>query len=100
MQLRPVSFRYKSHRGQSGATQFGLIAEEVEDVMPELVARSADGEVETVMYHQLPALLLNELQKDRRTIESQQAQIEDLKARLERLEARLARREAKAPKEP
>jgi hypothetical protein len=100
MQLRPVTFRYKTHRGQSGATQFGLIAEEVEDVMPELVARSADGEVETVMYHELPAMLLNELQKDRRTIERQQAHIEDLKARLERLESALASREGRRPEKP
>jgi Chaperone of endosialidase len=62
MQLRPVTFRYKAH-GPDGPKQFGLVAEEVDAVLPELVARSKDGEIETVMYHQLPALLLNEIQR-------------------------------------
>jgi hypothetical protein len=62
MQLRPVTFRYKAH-GPAGTKQYGLIAEEVDEVMPELVARSKDGEIETVMYHELPALLLNEIQR-------------------------------------
>lgn len=65
MQLRPVTFRYKAH-GPDGPKQFGLIAEEVDAVMPELVARSKDGRIETVMYHELPVMLLNELQKVRR----------------------------------
>ncbi|MBK9064813.1 MAG: tail fiber domain-containing protein [Acidobacteria bacterium] len=62
MQLRPVTFRYKAH-GPDGPKQYGLIAEEVDAVMPELVARSKDGEIETVMYHELPAILLNEIQR-------------------------------------
>ena len=62
MQLRPVTFRYKAH-GPDGPKQFGLIAEEVDQVMPELVARSKDGAIETVMYHELPAILLNEIQR-------------------------------------
>ena len=58
-QLRPVSFHYKDN----GRRATGLIAEEVEKVFPELVAYNADKEVETVKYHELPALLLNEIQK-------------------------------------
>ncbi len=68
MELRPVTFHYKSQPG--GPLQYGLIAEEVEQVMPELVVRDATGQVETVAYQELPAMLLNELQK-------QQAQISD-----------------------
>ena len=69
MQLRPVTFRYKAH-GPDGPKQYGLIAEEVDAVMPELVARSKDGEIETVMYHELPAILLNEIQRlEKRVLE-------------------------------
>ena len=65
--LRPVSFRYNND--PTGALQYGLVAEEVAKVYPELVAYGPDGEVMTVRYVQLSALLLNELQK--RTAESQ-----------------------------
>jgi hypothetical protein len=59
-QLRPVTSRYQ-HDPQ-GLRQYGLIAEEVVTVYPELVTRGADGHVETVLYDQLIPLLLNELQ--------------------------------------
>src|SRR5262249_13097778 len=61
MKLRPVTFRYKSD--ERGATQYGLIAEEVQRVYPELVMFDADGKVETVRYSMLISMLLNELQK-------------------------------------
>ena len=84
LKLRPVTFRYKAQ--PEGRTQFGLIAEEVEKVMPELVVCSSSGEVETVLYHEMPAMLLNELQKQQRQIQElkfnelqkQQRQIEEL----------------------
>ncbi len=60
--LRPVTFRYKAW-GPDGPKQYGLIAEEVNEVLPELVARDKDGEIETVLYHELPAMLLNEIQR-------------------------------------
>jgi len=72
MNLRPVSFRYKSH--DSGPRQYGLIAEEVAEVAPELVARREDGSVETVYYQHLPPMLLNEVQKQRRIVEALKAQ--------------------------
>jgi hypothetical protein len=50
-----VTFRYKNH--PDDATQFGLLAEEVEQVMPELVPHDGAGPPETVMYHELPAML-------------------------------------------
>ena len=75
-QLRPVTFRYKAHDG--GPLQFGLIAEEVAAVAPELVARKADGSIETVYYQHLPPMLLNEWQKQQRTIDAQAARIDSL----------------------
>lgn len=58
--LRPVTFNYKNDESKRNVS--GLIAEEVEKVMPQLVAYQ-DGELLTVHYHDLPTLLLNELQK-------------------------------------
>ena len=85
MKLRPVTYCFKGQQG--GGKQFGLVAEEVEDVLPELVVRNAAGEVEAVSYHEMPAMLLNELQKQQRQIERQDAVIADLLARLSAMEA-------------
>jgi hypothetical protein len=85
LKLRPVTFRYKAQ--PEGRTQFGLIAEEVEKVMPELVVCSSSGEVETVLYQEMPAMLLNELQKQQREAQRQQRQIEELKLELAALRA-------------
>ena len=72
LKLRPVTFHYKSDRNAEGRTlQYGLVAEEVAEVYPGLVAHSADGQVETVMYQYLPSMLLNEYQKQNRRIEAQ-----------------------------
>lgn len=79
MQLRPVTFRYKAHAADQDAKEFGLIAEEVHEVMPALVVRSADGEIETVKYHELPVLLLNELQKAVRRIEDLEREVRTLR---------------------
>jgi hypothetical protein len=89
MRLRPVAFRYKPEIDPTGLAQYGLIAEEVAEVYPDLVVYDRDGKPETVRYHLVNALLLNEVQKQHRTIESQQTEIEELKARLSRIEARL-----------
>jgi hypothetical protein len=77
MRLRPVTFRYLAH-GDNAPLQYGLIAEEVNEVYPELVVRNKDGEVETVMYQFLAPMLLNEVQKQHRQIEEQQKTIEAL----------------------
>ena len=61
MQLRPVNFSYK--KDQTKEKQWGLIAEEVMEIMPELVVLDDQGEPYTVRYHDLPAILLNELKK-------------------------------------
>ena len=72
MKLRPVTFHYKSDQNPKGRSlQYGLIAEEVEKIAPGLVARSANGEIETVFYQHLTPMLLNEYQKQQRLIETQ-----------------------------
>lgn len=62
--LRPTTFSYKG----STETHYGLIAEEVDQVMPNLVVYDKSGDPQTVMYHELPALLLNEIQKLRKEL--------------------------------
>ena len=69
---------------------FAVVAEEVAEVFPDLVVRNEDGSAETVLYDQLPSLLLNELQKQQRTIAAQAETIADLAARLAQLEALFA----------
>jgi hypothetical protein len=88
LKLRPVSFLYRND--SEDIRQYGLIAEEVARVMPELVQFSAAGSAETVRYHFLAPLLLNELQKQDRRNEEQESMIEKLLARLDALEARAA----------
>ncbi|MGD0213495.1 MAG: tail fiber domain-containing protein [Terriglobales bacterium] len=79
MRLRPVTFRYrKPFADGSTPMQYGLIAEEVAEVYPDLVARSADGQIETVKYQVLDSMLLNELQR-------QQSEIGDLQDQLAQL---------------
>jgi hypothetical protein len=74
MRLRPVTFRYKQPFDDgSKPIQYGLIAEEVAEVYPDLVARSADGQIETVKYQLLDPMLLNEVQRQQAEIKSQNA---------------------------
>jgi hypothetical protein len=84
-QLRPVTFRYKDH--PDDPMQFGLIAEDVERVLPELVTHNAEGDPESVMYHELPAMLINEIQKQENRIERQEEEIRELRALVEALSA-------------
>ena len=67
MGLKPVTFHYKSD--STGTPQFGLIAEEVAKVNPELVVRDENGEIYTVRYDAVNAMLLNEFLKERRKVE-------------------------------
>jgi hypothetical protein len=102
MSLRPVTFRYKKQFSDgSKPIQYGLIAEEVAEVYPDLVARTADGQIETVKYQVLDSMLLNELQKQNTTISAQKEQIgaqeQHIRTQAQQirsLEERLARVEA------
>jgi uncharacterized coiled-coil protein SlyX len=87
LQLKPVSFRYKEEIDPDGMRQFGLIAEEVEKVNPELVGRDEDGKVMTVRYEAVNAMLLNEFLKEHRKVEEQQATITQMKKQIDALTA-------------
>jgi hypothetical protein len=100
MRLRPVTFHYKAgYDDGSRLLQYGLIAEEVADVAPDLVQLDKAGQPFTVRYHELNAMLLNELQKQHAKVEEQAAQLVDQEARIRRMEALLARVEL-TPKAP
>src|SRR5580704_2716161 len=71
--LKPVTFRYKKEFDPNGVPQFGLVAEEVERVSPDLVKRDRDGKLQTVRYDAINAMLLNEFLKEHRKVEELQA---------------------------
>jgi hypothetical protein len=90
MRLRPVAFRYKPEIDPTGLLQYGLVAEEVAEVYPELVASDEEGRPQAIRYQFLAPLLLNELQKQRRTIDDQAATIRQQQGAIEELRTRLA----------
>jgi hypothetical protein len=111
LQLRPVTFRYRQPSVDgTKRLQYGLIAEEVAELYPELVAFTPTGEAETILYQLLPAMLLNELQhqyrvneaqeteleRQHRVNQAQQAELESLAARLAELAGRLQQLERAA----
>jgi Chaperone of endosialidase len=91
--LKPVSFRYKKKIDPDRMRQFGLAAEEVEKVNPDLVARDDQGKPYMVRYEAVNAMLLNEFLKEHRNVEEQQAMIADLKVTVARQEKRFAEQE-------
>ena len=113
--LRPVTFQYKEEIDPQGIPQFGLIAEEVAKVNPDLVTHDANGDIYTVRYEAVSIMLLNEFLKEHRTVQElkstvakqeetilqqkkdfqaiasqQQKQIEALTTGLQKVSARLA----------
>ena len=83
LRLRPVTFRYKKpYADGSKPIQYGLIAEEVADVYPDLVVRGKDGQIETVQYYKLDAMLLNEVQKLAKEHTVDQAEIARLESQV------------------
>ena len=78
--LKPVSFRYNEQYDATQTLAFGLIAEEVAEVYPDLVGRNREGKPESVRYEQINAMLLNEFLKEHRKNEEQQATITELKS--------------------
>lgn len=76
MKLRPVTFNYKEDASKSKA--YGLIAEEVAEIFPDLVVYNPEGEIETVKYHLLASILLNEVQKLSKRIEHLESKLEEL----------------------
>jgi hypothetical protein len=84
--LKPVSFRYNKEYDATQTLAFGLIAEEVAKVYPDLVGRNAEGEPESVRYEQINAMLLNEFLKGHKAFVSQQRTVEQQQAAIARLE--------------
>jgi hypothetical protein len=103
LSLRPVTFRYKHELDPNGIPQFGLVAEQVEKVSPDLVARDEQGKVYTVRYEAVNAMLLNEFLKEHHTVQElksivakqeataaqQQKEIETLTAGLQKVSAQV-----------
>jgi hypothetical protein len=88
--LKPVAFRYKKGIDPQGIPQFGLVAEDVEAVNPDLVVRDKEGKVNTVRYDAVNAMLLNEFLKEHEKVQEQQATIADLKLSVARQEKQIA----------
>jgi hypothetical protein len=94
MKLRPVTFLYKPEYDTGQRTQqYGLIAEEVARVYPDLVAYESDGKPYTVKYQYLTTMLLNEVQKQYRRAEAEAEVIKSQEQKIEELEQRLSRLE-------
>jgi hypothetical protein len=85
--LKPVTFRYKHELDSDGIPQFGLVAEEVEKVDPDLVARDKQGNPDTVRYEAVNAMLLNEFLKQHRKVAEQSHEIANLKAAMAEMSA-------------
>ena len=95
--LKPVSYRYKKEIDSTQALDYGLVAEEVAEIDPNLIARNREGQIESVRYNAINAMLLNEFLKEHRkneeqeaTIAEQQKQIEAISAALQKVNAQLA----------
>jgi len=84
--LKPVTFQYKSNPAAAGP-QFGLIAEEVAEVNPDLVVRDADGEIYTVRYDAVNAMLLNEFLKEHRAFLKQEQKVVEQEATITHLKS-------------
>jgi uncharacterized coiled-coil protein SlyX len=89
--LKPVTFHYKSD--QTSTPQFGLIAEEVAAVNPDLVVRDKNGEIYTVRYDAVNAMLLNEFLKEHKKVEQQQATIAEQQASIAELKSTVAQQQ-------
>jgi Chaperone of endosialidase len=86
LSLHPVKFKYKDEIDPQHIPQFGLVAEEVDKVDPDLVARDDKNQIYTVRYEAVNAMLLNEFLKEHRQVQAQKTEIHDLQQRLESLE--------------
>ena len=87
--LKPVTFHYKNELDPHGTPQFGLVAEEVEKVNPDLVVRDGEGKPYTVRYDAVNAMLLNEFLKEHRTVQELNKQVAALTAGLQKVSAQL-----------
>ena len=89
LSLQPVTFRYKKELDPSGDAQFGLVAEDVAMVAPELVVRDEQGKPLSVRYDEVNAMLLNEFLKEHKKVEAQSAQLEAAESELHATKSQL-----------
>jgi hypothetical protein len=80
--LKPVTFRYKKELDPQGIPQFGLVAEQVEKVDPDLVVRDEKGQVYTVRYEAVNAMLLNEFLKEHQRVQELQGRVDEMAAQV------------------
>ncbi len=91
--LKPVTFRYKQELDPEHISQFGLVAEEVEKVNPDLVVRDKEGRPYSVRYDQVNAMLLNEFLKEHRKVEEQNSRIQQQEATISELKSTVAQQQ-------
>ncbi len=96
--LKPVNFRYKRDFDADRSERFGLIAEDVEKVNPTLVAHDDKGNLTTVRYEAVNAMLLNEFLKEHDRFLEEQSKVQKLEAALAAVNARLKEHDAKIEK--
>ena len=97
--LKPVTFHYKKELDPDGIPQFGLVAEQVEKVSPELLARDKDGKPYTVRYEAVNAMLLNEFLKEHKVFIEEQRKVTEQEATIKQLKAELQATEARQQKQ-
>ena len=91
--LKPVTFRYKEDIDPDGIPQFGLVAEEVEKINPDLVVRGEDGKVMTVRYEAVNAMLLNEFLKEHGKVEAQERNAQEQQSTITALKGAVAQQQ-------
>jgi uncharacterized coiled-coil protein SlyX len=91
--LKPVTFRYKQELDPDGIPQFGLVAEQVEKVNPDLVVRDGEGKVMTVRYEAVNAMLLNEFLKEHRKVAEQQTKVAEQQSTIAELKTTVAQKQ-------
>jgi hypothetical protein len=96
--LKPTTFRYKKEVDPARALSFGLIAEEVAEIDPDLITRDEVGKPQTVRYEAVNAMLLNEFLKEHRKGEKQDRKIEVLEATVTKLQSALKEQAAQIQK--
>jgi Chaperone of endosialidase len=91
--LRPVTFHYKPELDKTGIPQFGLVAEEVAKVNPDLVTHDAKGDIYTVRYEAVNAMLLNEFLKEHRKVQEQDRELHEQAATIAQLKSTVAQQQ-------
>ena len=93
--LKPVTFRYKKEIDQSQSLEYGLVAEQVAQVDPNLAIRDKNGQIDSVRYSAINAMLLNEFLKEHKAFVEEKRKVQRLEAALDAVNQRLKEQEAK-----